>query len=110
MEMTGYISHPRDLILPFVIALVFSTIGWLGTPGHSPPFLETVPTLGILVAFFAVPGGLVAAIAAGGFSIHGFHGVDEFSWVILPANMLIYFCAFTLASLIRRQRLRAQRP
>jgi hypothetical protein len=109
--MTGHIFHSRGLVLPFVLALVFSTIGWLGTPGHSPPFLETVPTLGILVAFFAVPGGMVAAFVAAGFSIHGFHGIDEFLWVILPANMLIYFCAFTLlASLIRKQRLRASQP
>jgi hypothetical protein len=68
MEMTSYISHPRDLVLPFVLALVFSTIGWLGSSGQST-FLETVPTLGVLLTFFAIPGGLTAAIVAGGFRL-----------------------------------------
>jgi hypothetical protein len=43
-----------------------------------------------------MPGGLVAAMFAMLFSPQGVHGMEEFDWIVLPANLIIYFGLFTI--------------
>lgn len=48
-----------------------------------------------------MPGVLLSVAVAATFSPQGFHGGDEFSWIVVPANLLFYFLLFFL--LLRRR-------
>jgi hypothetical protein len=41
--------------------------------------------------FLELPGGMLATFLAAGFSPQGFHGIDDFAWVIVPFNLVFYF-------------------
>jgi hypothetical protein len=43
---------------------------------------------------FAMPGCIFAEIVAAIFSPKGFHGIEDFVWVVAPANLMIYFVLF----------------
>jgi hypothetical protein len=85
------IGKVRSLFLPFTIATVFSLIGRFGMPDRTPTYLDAIPGVSILEAFFALPGGFFAVAVAAVFSPQGFHGGDQFLWIVLPANWIIYF-------------------
>lgn len=66
-------------------------------------YVDAIPGFKIIEAFFALPGGFVAVIAAMLFSPQGFHGGDQFVWVVFPANLIIYFGLLTMLFSIRRK-------
>src|SRR5712664_359514 len=45
-------------------------------------------------ALLTMPGGFLATAAAAIFSPQGFHGIDDFSWLIVPTNLVFYFLLF----------------
>jgi hypothetical protein len=53
---------------------------------------------------FALPGGLLAAWVSMAFSPQGAHGLDQFSWLIFPLNLVIYFGLFNFLLTRRRKR------
>jgi hypothetical protein len=57
-------------------------------------YVDAIRGFKIVEAFFGLPGVFVAVIAAMLFSPQGFHGGDQFVWVIFPANLIIYFVFF----------------
>jgi hypothetical protein len=70
---------------------VFSIIGWFGMPDRAPTYLDAIPGVSIFKALFNLPGGFIAAALAMVFSPQGGHGIDQFFWIVLPANWVIYF-------------------
>jgi len=42
-------------------------------------------------AFLSMPGVFVAVFLAAIFSPQGFHGADDFDWIIAPSNFVFYF-------------------
>jgi hypothetical protein len=58
---------------PAMLAIIFSTIGWLGSPNRPVMYGDAIPGLKIVEAFFGLPGVFVAVIAAMLFSPQGFH-------------------------------------
>ena len=44
----------------------------------------------------AMPGALFCVILAAIFSPQGFHGGDDFSWTVIPANLFFYSTLFFL--------------
>jgi hypothetical protein len=59
-------------------------------------YVDAIRGFKIVEAFFGLPGVFVAVIAAMLFSPQGFHGGDQFVWVIFPANLIIYFVFLTM--------------
>jgi hypothetical protein len=99
------IGKVRSLLLPFTIATVFSLIGWFGMPDRTPTNLDAIPGVSILKAFFALPGIFFAVAVAAVFSPQGFHGGDQFLWIVLPANWIIYFGLTEASCSIRKRSL-----
>jgi hypothetical protein len=93
---------------PGMMVIIFSTLGWLGMPERPVIYADAIPGVKIVEALFATPGGLVAAMLAMLFSLQGVHGIEDFDWIVLPANLIIYFGLFTnfagAAEVIRSQR------
>jgi hypothetical protein len=79
-----------------MMAIILSTLGWLGMPERPVIYADAVPGVKIVEGIFAMPGGLVAAMFAMLFSPQGVHGMEEFDWIVLPANLIIYFGLFTI--------------
>jgi hypothetical protein len=99
--------HFKNLSLPLwpaVLAIAFSTIGWLGMPDRRVIFADAIPGIKELEVMFALPGGLLAALVSMIFSPQGGHGLDQFAWLIFPINLVIYFGLFNYLLTKRRKR------
>jgi|ERR1700719_1335280 hypothetical protein len=86
----------RPHFWPGMMAIIFSTLGWLGMPERPVIYADAIPGVKIVEALFAMPRGLVAAMLAMLFSPQGVHGIEDFDWIVLPANLIIYFGLFTI--------------
>ena len=86
----------RHLFWPAIIAIVFSTLGWLGMPDRPLIYADANPGVKIVEVLFAVPGGLIAAFIAMLFSPQGVHGMEQVAWIVFPANLVIYFGLLTI--------------
>lgn len=91
----------RALALSAGLATAISFIGWASDASHHVPHIGSLPGFNALGGVLAMPGILVEVLVAATFSPQGFHGGEQFWWVSLPANWLLYFFLF-LAILLRR--------
>jgi hypothetical protein len=80
---------------PATLAIILSVLGWLIIPRRPVIYADAIPGVEIVEAFCALPGGFLAAMMAMFFSPQGVHGIEQFAWIILPANLVIYFALFT---------------
>jgi hypothetical protein len=97
------------LFWPAVLAIAFSTIGWLGMPERRVILADAIPGVKEIEVMFALPGGLLAALVSMIFSPQGGHGLDQFTWLIFPLNLVIYFGIFNFL-LTRRRKRQGQLP
>jgi hypothetical protein len=99
--------HSKKLSLlfwPVVLAIAFSAIGWLAMPERQGMFGDAILAVKVFEVMFALPGGLVAALVSMMFSPQGGHGLDQFTWLIFPLNLVIYFGLFNFLLTRRRKR------
>jgi hypothetical protein len=79
-------------LVPTLVAIGITVVGWAAV--NLPRKNESWLWVAVPGMFLELPGGMLAAFLAAGFSPQGFHGIDDFAWVIVPFDLLFYFLAF----------------
>lgn len=93
----------RLLAFAALPATVVVFVTWVGL--YFVPQTGAWQWLIIPAGLHSIPGAMVAGILALIFSERGAHGIEEFEWLIAPANFLIYLYLFYLfARFLKRNR------
>src|ERR1700675_591436 len=71
------------------ISTALSVCGW--AVNHFNPHTAVLFWITLPLRLLAIPGFLLAVIMAAAFSPQGFHGGDDFVWLVLPGSWLTYF-------------------
>jgi hypothetical protein len=99
--------HSKKLSLlfwPVVLAIAFSAIGWLAMPERQGIFGNAILAVKVFEVMFGLPGLMIAAWVSMAFSPQGAHGLDQFTWLVFPLNLVIYFGLFNFLLTRRRKR------
>jgi hypothetical protein len=99
-EMEGQRLAVVLSIESILVAASLTFVSWAGL--NLAPYRKNWFWVGYPGALFSIPGGLVATLLAGLFSPQGFHGIDDFAWVVPPINLVFYFVVSFL--ILRRMR------
>jgi hypothetical protein len=87
-----------------VLAIAFSAIGWLAVPERQGIFGDAILGVKVFEVMFGLPGLMIAAWVSMAFSSQGAHGLDQFTWIIFPVNLVVYFGLFNFLLTRRRKR------
>jgi len=75
-----------------LLASVSTFAGWAAL--HLVPQKQSWHWVIYPVGLLAMPGVLFSVAVAAIFSPQGFHGGDDFSWLVVPVNSVFYFLVF----------------
>ena len=75
-----------------LLASVLTFVGWAAL--HLVPQKQSWHWMIYTVGLLAMPGVLFSVVVAAVFSPQGFHGGDDFSWLVGPVNLVFYFIVF----------------
>ncbi len=89
----------KSLLGSISIAATTTFFGWAAL--HLVPQRQDWDWVIYPGALLAMPGALFCAAVAAILSPQGFHGSDDFAWIIVPTNLLFYFLLFFV--LLRRK-------
>jgi hypothetical protein len=92
-----------SVICSILASSVVTFISWAGVNLASSS--QSWQWIAYLGAILSLPGSYLAVFFAAIFSPQGFHGGDDFSWVVAPFDLLFYFAlSFLLVRSMRRDR------
>jgi hypothetical protein len=77
-----------------LLASVLTFVGWAAL--HLVPQKQTWHWVIYPGALLAMPGIFFSVAVAAIFSPQGFHGGDDYSWLVVPVNFMFYFIVFFL--------------
>jgi hypothetical protein len=84
----------KRLFGSIIIACTATFFGWAAL--HLVPQKQEWRWVIYPGGLLAMPGVLFSVAVATIFSPQGFHGSDDFSWIVAPVNLLFYFLLFFL--------------
>jgi|DewCreStandDraft_2_1066082.scaffolds.fasta_scaffold07867_5 hypothetical protein len=80
------------LLFSALLASMLTFFGWAAL--HLVPPKVSWLWLSLPGGLLSIPGKLLVAFGAALFSPHGFYGVEEFEWLVVPTNLVVYFLFF----------------
>jgi H+/Cl- antiporter ClcA len=89
----------KPMLGSITVAATTTFFGWAAL--HLVPQKQDWHWVIYLAGLLAMPGVLFSVAVAAIFSPQGFHGGDDFTWIVVPVNLLFYFLLFFL--LLRRK-------